>query len=103
MRSCVLALNEHRSPDEKREAIVRLLLEFSGLLERDWCRARTEDSQGMNADGSGNPGGGGAGGGLGTTSRRIENMGALLEQLAPLIDWDREVRIRAAWRQGVGV
>lgn len=68
---------------------MRLLLEFSGLLERDWCRARRDDPQGQNADGTGNPGAGGAG--AGTAGRRIENMGVLLEQLAPLLDWDSEV------------
>lgn len=75
---------------------MRFLLDFSGLLERDWSRARRADAQGNgNADGGGNPGtgggGGGAGEGAGTVGRRIENMGALLEQLAPLIDWESEV------------
>lgn len=86
-------------------------MEFSGLLERDWCRARRDDlqhshrqhgqrqGQGQNAvhgdGGTGNPGGGGSGGGVGaaagTAGRRIENMGVLLEQLAPLLDWNSEV------------
>ncbi|CAM9436532.1 unnamed protein product [Ectocarpus sp. 13 AM-2016] len=75
----------------RQGSIVRLLLEFSGLLERDWCRARRDDPQGQNAaDGSGKPGGGGAGAGAGTAGRRIENMGVLLEQLAPLLDWESE-------------
>lgn len=44
--------------------------------------------------GEGVPGGGGiggGGGGSGSTSRRIQNMGTLLERLAPLIDWSSEV------------
>ena len=75
---------------------MRLLLEFSGLLERDWYRARRDDPQGQQADVVGNLGVGSlgvvGGPGAGTTGRRIENMGVLLEQLAPLLNWDSEVR-----------
>lgn len=90
-----------------REAIVRLLLDFSGLLERDWCRDRRDDPRGNGAHENGNPMGGGveaggeAGVGMGTAGRRIEGMGVVLEQLAPLVDWNSEVKTRekkdAAW------
>ena len=81
-----------------REAIVRLLLDFSGLLERDWCRDRRDDPRGNGAHESGSPIGGGveaggeAGVGMGTAGRRIESMGVVLEQLAPLVDWNSEVK-----------
>lgn len=81
-----------------REAIVRLLLDFSGLLERDWCRDRRDDPRGNGAHENGNPVGGGveaggeAGVGMGTAGRRIESMGVVLEQLAPLVDWNSEVK-----------
>lgn len=83
-----------------REAIVRLLLDFSGLLERDWCRDRRDDPRGNGAHDNGNPIGGGveaggeAGVGMGTAGRRIEGMGVVLEQLAPLVDWNSEVKTR---------
>lgn len=82
--------------------MVRLLLHFSGVLERDWCRAmRGGETPGKNAtsattnedenpDGEGIVGAGAAG----SAGRRIENMGALLEQLAPAINWQSEVRVR---------
>ncbi|CAM9679562.1 unnamed protein product, partial [Laminaria digitata] len=80
-----------------RRAIVRLLLDFSGLLERDWCRDRQNDPRGNGAHENGNPNigggveaGGEAGVGMGTAGRRIESMGVVLEQLAPLVDWDSE-------------
>lgn len=83
-----------------REAIVRLLLEFSSLLERDWCRDRRDDPRGNGAHQNGNPvaggvegAGGEAGVGMGTAGRRIESMGVVLEQLAPLVDWDSEVMV----------
>lgn len=80
------------------ESLTRLLLEFSGLLERDYCRARRDEhghghgQNGIHGDG----GVGGSGGGGGTAGRRIENMGVLLEQLAPLLDWESEVGRKAS-------
>lgn len=91
--------------EEAHKSIVRLLLEFSGMLERDWCLSRREDPpQGSKiANGDGNPicgagSGVGVGGGNGNASpgsanRRMENMGTLLEQLATLIDWGSEVLV----------
>ena len=85
---------------------MQLLLEFSDMLERDWRQDRRQDHSqgGKNADVTGNPiggGGSGAGGGSGvvaaaaaaacTARGRIESMGALVEQLGPLIDWESEV------------
>lgn len=87
------------------ESLTRLLLEFSGLLERDYCRARRDEhghghgQNGIHGDGGvggSGGGGGGAGPGAGTAGRRIENMGVLLEQLAPLLDWESEVGRKAS-------
>lgn len=73
------------------------------MLERDWCLSRREDPpQGSKmANGTRNPicgagsgvgGNGGSGSAApGSANRRMENMGALLEQLGTLIDWGSEV------------
>lgn len=86
---------------KERDSIIRLLLDFSGLLERDWCVSRHGDSgEGDTHEGSQDDLGAGVGqmpsrdssGGPGTIGRRIEHMGAIFEQLIAVINWDSEVR-----------